>query len=76
MEMRNTHIEVSALASALRAEVGGVDLSRPLPEEVHGEVLDALHDTALRSSRRPRRRGRRRAHWYRDGEMARVMALE
>jgi taurine dioxygenase len=44
MEMRNTHIEVSPLAGALGAEVGGVDLSRPLPEEVHGEVLDALHE--------------------------------
>ena len=42
--MRNTHIEVSPLAGALGAEVGGVDLSRPLPEEVHGEVLDALHE--------------------------------
>ena len=30
--MRNTHIEVSPLAGALGAEVGGVDLSRPLPE--------------------------------------------
>ena len=42
--MRSRHIEVSPLAGALGAEVGGVDLSRPLPKEVHGEVLDALHE--------------------------------
>ena len=41
--MRNRHLEITPLAGALGAEVGGVNLSRPLPPEVHEEVLDALH---------------------------------
>ena len=41
--MEYRHIEVSPLAGALGAELSGAELSRPLSSEVHGEVLDALH---------------------------------
>jgi alpha-ketoglutarate-dependent taurine dioxygenase len=36
-------IDVSPIAGALGAEIGGIDLSRPLDDATFGEVLDAFH---------------------------------
>ena len=37
------HIEVRPIAGALGAEIGGVDLARPLDETAFAEILDAFH---------------------------------
>ncbi len=42
--MRNTHIEVSPIAGALGAEIGGVDVSRDLDAAVIAEIRQALLD--------------------------------
>jgi taurine dioxygenase len=41
------HIEVQPIAGALGAEVGGVDLSRPLPDDVFLEVRQAFLEHAV-----------------------------
>lgn len=42
--MRNTHIEVSPIAGALGAEIGGVDVARDLDDAVIHEIRQALLD--------------------------------
>ena len=40
--MRNTHIEISPIAGALGAEIGGVDVAQDLDGGVIGEIRQAL----------------------------------
>ena len=42
--MRNSHIEISPIAGALGAEVGGVDVAQDLDDGVIGEIRQALLD--------------------------------
>jgi alpha-ketoglutarate-dependent taurine dioxygenase len=42
--MRNSRIDISAIAGALGAEVGGVDVERDLADAVIGEIRQALLD--------------------------------
>jgi taurine dioxygenase len=42
--MRNSRIDISAIAGALGAEVGGVDVARDLADAVIGEIRQALLD--------------------------------
>lgn len=42
--MRNTHIEVSPIAGALGAEIGGVDVAQDLDDSVVREIRQALLD--------------------------------
>ena len=43
-EHRYRHIEVAPVAGALGAEIGGVDISRPLPDEIVAEIRQAWLD--------------------------------
>lgn len=45
--MRNTHIEVSPIAGALGAEIGGVDVARDLDDAVIHEIRQALLDHSV-----------------------------
>src|SRR5437879_3016681 len=42
--MRNSHIEISPIAGALGAEIGGVDVAQDLDDGVIGEIRQALLD--------------------------------
>ncbi|HEY5299385.1 MAG TPA: TauD/TfdA family dioxygenase, partial [Acetobacteraceae bacterium] len=42
--MRNSHIDISPIAGALGAEVGGVDVAQDLDDAVIGEIRRALLD--------------------------------
>jgi taurine dioxygenase len=42
--MRNSHIEISPIAGALGAEIGGVDVAQDLDDSVIGEIRQALLD--------------------------------
>jgi taurine dioxygenase len=42
--MQNTHIDISPIAGALGAEIGGVDVARDLDDGVIGEIRQALLD--------------------------------
>ena len=41
------HIKVHQLAPTFGAEASGVDFSRPVPDEVFGEILSAITKVSL-----------------------------
>jgi taurine dioxygenase len=45
--MRNSRIEVAPIAGALGAEIGGVDLSKPLDGAIFSEIRQAFHDHSV-----------------------------
>ncbi len=45
--MGYTHIEVRPISGALGAEIGGVDLSQPVPDAVFAEIESAFHENLV-----------------------------